>query len=60
MLGSIISVPCNINKAQSILSHVFEDDATIGLQSKSPYTIGNIYPNSIIQNLKHYCSPTIG
>jgi hypothetical protein len=47
--GSIINVPTNVNRTQSILPCMLNDEATLilkrKLEYKSPYLLGNIRPN---------------
>jgi len=55
---SIINVPANIDKTQSVLPRLLEDDGTIGvllkwcLIYKSPFMSENVRPNMIILALK--------
>jgi len=58
MQRSIINVPANIDKTQSILPRLHEDQGTIGvllkrsLVYKSPFISGNVRPNMIMLALK--------
>jgi hypothetical protein len=58
MCGSIINVPANVNRTQSILPRMLNDEITIAfiwkhiLEYKSPYLSGNIQPNQVMVALK--------
>jgi hypothetical protein len=54
MHGSVVNVPTNMNKTQSILPHLPHDDAVIGvfinqcLEYKSFYMLENVCPNMVL------------
>jgi len=74
MCKTVTNVHVNVDKIQSILPH---EEPTIciflkwRLEYKSPYILGNVYPNmmmfylwyfieTIIQGFEYYHSPSIG